>query len=375
MAINFATNYFLYKGTEFDRFWKDYLSHSQRNILFVMGLGFDPRCLNCFKIINENLAKSKIKVMVIQYDDDFKDRKLLGTSLENNIEELQSLVPRKDWLAKSIKTMLGSDYVMSVEASKILTKSEFNEYTDIVIDVSSMPNGVYFPMIRTLLDWINSNEIQQKNGQKLNLHLVVAENASFDSKIIASGVDDKVTFMYKFGKVLQSEAKKDLKKVWIPLLGENQKNLLIKINQEIAPKEVCPVFPMPSADPYRSTNLFLEHRELLIDSLDIDSRNFIYANENNPFETFRRIYETAHRYFEAFKPLGGCSVVISPLSSKLLCVGALLAAHELLEEGSNAGIAHVENQTYTLMDGVDLETVKKNSIPYTMWLTGEVYDQ
>lgn len=374
MTNNFSEKYFLRKGVNFHKFWKNYLSSSQKNILFIMGLGFDPRTLNCFKIIRDNISTSKITNMVIQYDDDFKDRILLGQSLQYNITELESLMPRKNWLVKPIKMMSGSEHIMSVESSKILVKSEFSEYTDIVIDVSSMPIGVYFPIIRTLLDWINFNKIHQKDGKKLNLHVVVSENASFDGKILSLGMHDKVTFMHKFGKILQSEAKKSLRRVWIPVLGENQKDQLNKINQEMSPKEVCPVFPNPSTDPYRTKNLLLEYRELLFDTLDIDSRNFIYSTENNPFETFRRIYETAHHYYEAFDPLDGCNVVISPLSSKLLCIGALLAAHELLTEGSNIGIAHVENQTYDLVAGLDLNSVRKNSIPYTMWLTGEVYE-
>ena len=121
--------------------------------------------------------------------------------------------------------------------------------------------------------------------------------------------------------------------------------------------------------------MLLEHREFLFDTLDIDVRSFIYANEQNPFETYRQIYETAQHYYHSFSALGGCHVVISPLSSKLLCVGALLAAYDLQSEGSNVGIAHVENQTYDIENVKDLEKEARLALPFTMWLTGECYNE
>jgi len=326
-------------------------------------LGFDPRALRCLEIIFQNLGQSQLDCMVIKYDDDFKEREPLGTFLKSNIQKLENLIPKEKWNSK----------LMSVDTVKQLKKSEFMGYSDIIIDISSMPNGVYFPMIKTILDWINSKELLFEK-KPINLHVVLSENAQFDGMIMPIGMNDKVTYMYKFGAVLQSEAKKNLSKVWIPVLGENQINQLNKINEEISPKETCPIFPIPSVDPYRTKKLLLEYREFLFDTLDIDTRNFIYSNEQNPFETFRKIYETAKYNYEAFNELKGCHIVVSPLSSKLLCLGALLASYVLLEENCNVGIAYVENQTYDITSTVDFNVVKQNSIPFTIWLTGTVYE-
>ncbi len=371
MTSKYFSNYFLRKGYRFEEFWKEYFSTEEKNVLFILGLGFDPRALTCLEIINKSISKSKIVCMPIEYNDDFKGNRPLSEFLKNNVSGLESIFPRKDWISKKIE-MNTEEAIISLEAVKILEKCEIDGFSDIIIDISSMPNGVFFPLIRTILDWINKDEIKSDGGKKINLHLVVAENAAMDAMIKEVAIKDKVTYMYKFASRIQSEAKSEFRKVWIPLLGENQSNQLDKINQEVSPNEVCPIFPSPSIEPYRSKNLLLEHREFLFDTLGIDTRNFVYANEKNPFEVFRRIYDISLHYFEAFQPLGGCTIIISPLSSKLFSVGALLASCELLDEGADVGIVHVENQTYDIL-GNNIDQLAKSSIPFTMWLAGEAY--
>ena len=375
MNIKYFPTYFMKKGSEFDKFWKKYLSQNDKKILFILGLGFDPRALNCLKIIQKNNSKSTINFQIIQYDTNLSHKSYMEDFLTQNIEELESIVPKEKWNIKSIRMMSGQEYAMSVDAAKSISKSDLENYTDIIIDISAMPNGVYFPITRKILDWINHKEIQQSNGKKINFHIVVSENAKFDGMIKEINSSEKITFMHKFGAVLQLESTKNLPKIWIPLLGESQKTQLEKINAQVGPKEVSPIFPMPSVDPYRSKNLLLYYREFLFDTLDINPRNFIFSSEQNPFETCRKIYETAHYSYDFFEALGGCHVVLSALSSKLLSVGCLLAAYELQNEGSNVGVAYVENQTYDLENTKEIDKIKDKSIPYTLWLTGECYNE
>ena len=375
MANRYSSVNFLCKGNEFESFWKDYLKEGNKKIKYIMGLGFDPRTLHCFKIIRENISSNTIDYKIIEFDDQFLDKNNINKSLQNNIAILEKMVPRKEWNSETIHMITDNENDLSAEASQKIVKSELEQYTDIILDVSAMPNGVYFPIARNILDWIIKNKIKSPTNSEINLHLVVSENAEFDRQIKEIRTSDKVTYMHKFGAKLQLETTKTLRKVWIPLLGENQKIQLEKINEEIDPKEICPFFPMPSSDPYRSKKLLTDYRELLFDTLVIEPRNYIYSNEKNPFETCRKIYDTAHSYYESFKPLKGCQVVISPLSSKLLCVGALLATYELHTEGSNVGIVHVVNQTYDIEGDIDVDKIIANSIPYSMWLTGECYNE
>ncbi|MBC7173648.1 MAG: hypothetical protein H5U40_14505 [Polyangiaceae bacterium] len=115
----------------------------------------------------------------------------------------------------------------------------------------------------------------------------------------------------------------------------------------------------------------IEYRELLFDQLRVEPRNIIYAAESNPFEVYRQIMRSILHYDRALKPLGGCKVALSAMSSKLASIGVLLAAYELgrREPKVTVGVAHVESQGYR----VDQEAAGPAPTLFTMWLSGECY--
>ncbi|MCD4677119.1 MAG: hypothetical protein K8S18_14160 [Desulfobacula sp.] len=86
---------------------------------------------------------------------------------------------------------------------------------------------------------------------------------------------------------------------------------------------------------------------------------------------YRSIYKTILHYNEVFKPILGCKIAISALSSKLISIGALLAAYESKQTTDlNVGIANVEAQGYQMP-----ETVEPNdSELFTLWLAGDCYE-
>ena len=72
----------------------------------------------------------------------------------------------------------------------------------------------------------------------------------------------------------------------------------------------------------------IEYQQILFDEQRLDPRNFLYASELNPFEVYRQLRAAVQHYEKVFQLLGGCRVAISPLSSKLMSLGALLVAYE-----------------------------------------------
>ena len=88
-------------------------------------------------------------------------------------------------------------------------------------------------------------------------------------------------------------------------------------------------------------------------------------SELNPFEVYRRLRGAVLRYGEVFGILDGCRVAISPMSSKLMALGALLAAYELKACGHRVGVAHVDAQGYRLGG-----TAPRPEL-YGLWLCGE----
>jgi len=189
-------------------------------------------------------------------------------------------------------------------------------------------------------------------------------------KIQEEGIDDDAAYMYGFSSDLVQEATASAPRVWIPVLGEGKKEQLIRLYDHVRPDEICPVFPSPSANPRRVDDLVREYRELLFDRFRVEPPNIIYASEWNPFEVYRQIARTVERYNDALKDLGGCRVVVSVLSSKLLSVGALLAAYEAKRKGFMIGISHVETHGYRIHGDIgscDPEL-------YSLWIAGECYD-
>jgi hypothetical protein len=123
-------------------------------------------------------------------------------------------------------------------------------------------------------------------------------------------------------------------------------------------------------NPRRSDNLVAEYRDFLFDRLRVEPCNFIYASEWNTFEVYRQIYRTVERYNVALEALGKCKIVVSALSSKLLSVGALLAAYEAKRKGYMVGISHVETHGYKINEQI----ASCNPELFSLWIAGECYN-
>ena len=350
--------YFLRKGSDFDKFWREYLRSDLGNVLFVMGLSFDPRSLECLKVFR-TCNPQNIRYVILSYDHDFADSPHMARMLENNKRDLESLIPAGERHEIEIAMMKGGQSA-SVDAAKAL-ESHLEGCSDIVIDVTGMPLGVYFPMVRSILQSIKSS------GAGTNLHITVSENPQLDSKIAEISDSDKPSSMYMFNQSLEKESLRHLPKVWIPVLGKGRKPQLDKISEEVSPKETVPVFPVPSLDPYLARDILLEYHKLLA-TPSLEPRNFVYSDEQNPFETRKKIRRTALYYYKALDTLGGCIVVISPTASKLLCVGCLLAACDLLDDGKRVGIEYAIAQSYRIDE--DAASDWEAGTLFTMWVAG-----
>ena len=357
----YGSGYFLKHGKSFEEFWTTYLKRADRKILFILGLTFDPRSLQCLKIIAD-VGDADLACRVLLYGDRHGGAHMLR-ALEKNKTEF-GLVEKRE--SREIRIpMHGDEQVQSLRAVMSMREEDLEIYSDIIVDVTAMPNGVYFPMIREIMKKIRAGV------RKPNLHVTVSENPALDAAICEPSHHEKPTLLYGFDKSLQQASLSDLRHVWLTILGENRSAQLDKLCAYKEFAETVPVFPMPSSDPYRSTNLLLEYSTFLLDTQAVEPRNFLYSDEKNPFETCEKICQTAEYYYDVLAPLGGCHVVLSTVSSKLLSVGCMLAACELLDQKRNLGVIHMVNQSQHVEEAV-LESPGP-STPFTMWVMGECY--
>jgi len=369
------------RGTEFKDFWTERFQRESRNILYVLGRGFDPRMCTGFEAILNANRYGECNCFLIEFDEGPNSPSIVHDSLvSKNLQTLDTLLQgRGNLLSKPMRMWTddgaGRRRIGSRNAALIFsTLSDFENYTDILIDLSAMPRSMYFPLIGKALYLLDQAKKNNLDKSIPNLHIVVAEDAKLDRQIRAVGIDDVASYVYGFGGDLEMEATAEIPKVWIPILGEGQRDQLERIFNLVNPDEICPVLPSPSMNPRRGDELLIEYREILFDQWHVEPRNIIYASEQNPFEVYRQIHRAVQHYNQALRPLGGCKAAVSVVSSKLLSIGALLATYELKGMGMSVGLAHVEAQGYQIDGTEKRDDVIKEEGLFTLWLVGDCYE-
>lgn len=366
-------DYLLFKTGSFHKFWEKHQSR-KRDILFVLGRGFDPRMCLCSEAILEKPGSGIRDFLLIQFEEGANSPSMAYRhDVQQNQDRLEELVQGKNAgtiKTKSIKMESDDGYRIGPREAAGLFEhfDEFKKYSDIVVDISALPLDLYVPLIGKILFMLDS----QKSSA--NLHIVVAENTTIDKDIEKSGLSDDASFLHGFTGGLETVSVTGDPTVWIPILGEKVGDQIERIANLVSAREVCPVLPFPSKNPRRGDDIMLEHRELL-GRLVLENRNVVYAAEQNPFEAYREIHKTIEHYRRSLSPIGNCKIAISALSSKLISLGAFLVAYEEgIQHKKNVGIAHVDSQGYEMKKGAGSDEVVSSCELFSLWIYGECYD-
>lgn len=363
-------DYLLERGDGLDQFWTKHLASRERSVLLVVGRGFDPRMgLGLGHLLRAGGDGPRDVLALEMQEGETPPCPLRSELTETNWTALTQAVEGKGTVTTKALPFWSAEgrRVGAQNAANLFDSSDqLRAYSDVVIDISALPRGIYYPLVARLLYWLDA---WPTGDQKPNLHVLVAEDPGLDARITEEGVDESADFLYSFGGRLSQEATAEYPKVWIPLLGEGRTTQFDRIYDLVKPDEVCPVLPSPSRDPRRGDNILLQYRGLLFDQLRLDHRTFLYASEHNPFEVYRQVRKTALHYYQVLQLLGGCKVALSVLSSKLMSLGALLVAYELKKADFDIGVAHIECQGYRI------ESRETSPELVGLWLSGECYDQ
>jgi hypothetical protein len=340
-------------------------------VLYVLGMGFDPRmCLGLEALVQE-AGLTNFDVWLLEFDEgEDSPSQRHKREVQENRTKLSAILPEgQSPIVKRVETLSsdGKRRVRPRNAAKIFQKGEdFADYTDVIVDISALPRGLYFPAIAALLYLCDDT----KAAVRINLHVFAWDDTDLDKSIRDVGIEDRAEYLFPFAGD-DKEAEAHVPTIWIPLLGEGQKDQLSLIDEFFSnTKEIVPILPFPSRVPRRADDLFLEYRELLLEKLLVEPANFCYASEQNPFAVYRQIMRIVKRYRLSLKPLGGVRFVFSALSSKLFSLGALLAAHEMRNQNVPVGIAHVECHGYELDEGSAV-----HGELFGLWLCGELYGE
>jgi hypothetical protein len=325
----------------------------------ILGGGFDPRVPKALSLLAD-VATAPLHIVRLDIDGgEEADPEMLELANAN-----RSAI---DTIVKSAAaTIVEQDFpdVHARRSAGITMSRAFHEaghlddVNQVVIDISGLPRSVYFPFVRGLLlaaddDWAG------------NVHVVASDSSDIDAAIIEEGAEDPRALGGFAGQTRDIEWAAT---VWVPVLGEGMAQQLGALLEAIGPDEVVPVLPFPARNPRRGDDLLLEHRELLLDRLLVEPRNYLYAAESNPFDLYRAITDLRDRYQESLRPLGAARFVLSTHSSKLLSIGVLLAAHEMGLE-----VMHVSPSRYGVRQDVNLTALAERCTPTDLWLAGDAY--
>lgn len=377
MEENRWNPYVLLQNEGVKELWSQHLDNPNRKVLFILGKGFDVRMNLGIKSLIEKCPSVDLECLMIEIDEG-KDSSSHGLKdlVEENVAEITSLLEGKVIKKKNLQmwSLKGKKKVKigDREASNLIeTYADIENYTDIIVDISALPRGVYFSLIGKLLTLIDNF-----SNNSINLFICIAENAEIDSLTKEKVTEGDVNYLHGFRGGIEITSEMDKPLVWFPVLGEEKLGHVRRAFGKITETknrlyEICPTFPFPSKDPRRSDAILIEYHELLFDELLIEPQNIMYISERNPFEAYIQLSDAIKNYKKSLAIINGCKAAISNFSSKLLSIGTLLAAYENRED---IGVLNVDSQGYDYVDKNEVKKLKLESELFVTWLTGEPYN-
>jgi len=359
--------YVLHQGeTDLLAFWDKHFTSTHRNILFIIGKGFDIRMNNILKMLQKDIYNISLKCIVIDYptvnDTAYTDL------VSGNFKEFNEIISKINNASFEIITHQvdrdNSGQISSFFAKDIF-KMSIDVYNDVIVDISAIPRGIYYSIINVLYSKI-------KNKLNSNLFIVVSENVEIDKSIKEQSYNENITYMHGFRSAKEKQANQDKIKILYPILGEDKRIALDKIYEDVIPDDICPVIPFPSKNPRRTEDLLTEYHSILKEKYQIERQNVLYGHERNPFELYHLLMNSISTYEETMNILNGCIFVIGIMTSKLLSIGALLVG---LEKKEIVSICNLSANVYVIDNIDNLKTLNKQSEPFSMWIIGEAYEK
>jgi hypothetical protein len=350
---------------EFTEFWSKRFS-TKRDILTIIGIGWDPRMtvlLNALKSLRGNGLRH---LHCIGYTPSYDFNSPHQKFINKNNEELNKVT--ENWAKQeSIPIITRTDdnrYIGDREIEKYYINLDLRPYTDILIDISSLSKSLYFTLLLILVKKAMINH-------RINIHVVVCQDVELDNQI-TEGADD-TRYLKGFRGNTGKQSMEDIPKIWAPLLSENKSIRLQKLYERINPKDIYPILPFPSRNPRKDDDLLIEYRQIFVDEWQLNPMNIIYAAEDDPLDVYRRVLGLFDQQKELLELLGGVSMVISALSSKISSIGAFMAAYE-----EEMAVAHSigrheppEDMSFDYWNNHYLSKFKDNL--HSIWLTGDPY--
>lgn len=343
-----------------EQFVSDYFKADDRRVGLIAGAGFDPRSSRTAQALSA-AAGNRVRALFLREERPTPDENLVTSAVENvrrltamiadNVVESFDVFDRRD------AAPVGGRRVIGVLGSKLRTEG----LTDIVIDCSALSVGVCFSITKYCL------ELADRDG--LNLHLTVLDHPETDGAIESTHCG-RPSPPHGFHGDWQLATSAKSARLWLPQLGPGKRAVLEELHKAVNPHEVCPIIPFPATWPRTPDKLIEGYGDLFEGPWKVDDRDLIYAHEKSPLDLYRAILRIDDARQRVFRGTGGSRIILSPVGSKAVALGMLMAA---LERDRNFAVHLVESLAYRA--GPDVLEVRR-SPPGDLvhiWLAGEAY--
>ena len=342
------------RDADVEHFIRCFLTSSSRKVLLIAGGGFDPRAISVCELLATHL-KGKLRALFLREERPNPDASLREKA-EGNLTKMLALV--SDSTVSPIDIFATDNAVIGGrEAVKVVASSSRAGISDVIVDYSALSRGVTFPIIKFLL----------QDDDTINLHVLVTDEPATDEDIVPVAWE-QASNIHGFRSILGSMSDLRPARLWLPQLVRGQNIALDLIFRMIQPHDVCPIVPFPASDPRLADGLIEGYATEMESGWKVDPRNVVYAHEKSPLDLYREVIRIDEARQIIFRDTGS-QIVLSPIGSKLLSMGALLAALE-----KDFPIIYVEAAGYS----VDLAKLEKRREPgplVHLWLKGEAYVQ
>ncbi len=229
-----------HRGDRAEAFLRTYFG-ADRRCLLIAGAGLDSRATIGPAVLAKHLGERLSAIFVREERQSPTVR--LKAAAERNAELLQALVPDS---TIEVVDILDTDnaVVGGRNAVELMRRKNFNDVTDVVVDISALSIGTSFPIMRYVL------ETAQQHGFPRNVHALTISMPADDNQRRRDS-NDVVSIVHSFHGTLRLHSEQASARLWIPQLNGSKMTALDRIHATLPFDDVCPILPFPSRDPRR----------------------------------------------------------------------------------------------------------------------------
>lgn len=346
-----------FRDGDFLRFAERYFGTTSRRVLLIASAGFDPRAPRLAEHLG-SWAHGRVRSLVIREERPTSDGALRALA-DAHWDRLTNAVPPIGDTTIAVFDETDLAVIGGRQAATLVQSLPLDDVSDVIVDLSALSIGISFPLVRTLLE--------RTRQSRVNVHAVVVADASLDGTILPQPTE-AASAVHGFRGELGLDVIGDASKLWLPQLAQGRLGVLDRVFAELAPHDVCPILPFPAEDPRTGDALVEEYLPVLSETWAVDTRNMIYAAEDDPLDVYRTVLELSDAREPVFEGHGGSVVILSPVGSKVLALGALMAATE-----RNFPVWHVEAIGFSADPTALTQYPAHRGTFAHVWLSGDPY--